>query len=196
MDGIFLVYRNTARMSGFQYVPLREMDQCLFGCPVGGQRAPNVCVACLERLMEEIVKCRPEEVGHSSLILTLQFLTPIWIDHHYYVGNEPSISLMRVRIEPQQWDADKNGARPIAQPDVTVDNMIDDANVDGPPPFEEYGNNCEFFTSVISRQHQLKIPIAKGRCNITLGVPRFELSSFQKASPAHPYISIGSMGKN
>jgi hypothetical protein len=58
---------------------------------------------------------------------------------------------MRVWIEPQEWDVDKNGSRPVAQLDVTVNNMINDANVDGPPPFEEDGSSCEFFTSVISR---------------------------------------------
>ena len=76
MDGIFVSYHNTARIFGFQYIPLEEMDMRLFGQKgVGlnakdvtesrtkGDRVFNKCVQLLEVLCEEVAKCYPEMVS-------------------------------------------------------------------------------------------------------------------------------------
>ncbi|KAF5389241.1 hypothetical protein D9757_003485 [Collybiopsis confluens] len=60
MDGVFVAYHNTARMFGFQYVSLEEMDQRLFGpAPGTGDRVFQKCVEMLELVSEEIVSCFP-----------------------------------------------------------------------------------------------------------------------------------------
>ena len=92
MDGIFLAYHNTARLFGFQYVPLEEMDRRVFG--VGkkkgatglnlgqyetggtaiGWRIFHKCVRMLEALSEEIVACFPGKVGSVALESTFSLL--------------------------------------------------------------------------------------------------------------------------
>ncbi|KAG6830703.1 hypothetical protein H0H92_015179 [Tricholoma furcatifolium] len=62
MDGVIVAYHNTARMFGFQYVSLPEMDQALFGKqPGAGDRVFAKCVGLLEKVVEEIAACFPGE---------------------------------------------------------------------------------------------------------------------------------------
>lgn len=63
MDGVFVAYHNTARIFGFQYVPLVEMDQRLFGtAPGAGDRVFQKCMETLELVSEEIISCFPGQV--------------------------------------------------------------------------------------------------------------------------------------
>lgn len=58
-----VAYHNTARMFGFQYISLDEMDQRLFGSVPGvGDRVFDKCVGLMERVADEIVQCFPEQV--------------------------------------------------------------------------------------------------------------------------------------
>ncbi|KZS93579.1 Pet127-domain-containing protein [Sistotremastrum niveocremeum HHB9708] len=61
MDGIFVAYHNTLKLFGFQYVPLHEMDERLFGSHELGDQVFSKCLAILEVLAEEIVGCFPNE---------------------------------------------------------------------------------------------------------------------------------------
>ena len=66
MDGVFVAYHNTARIFGFQYIPLEEMDRRLFGS--GGKTGELVfekCIGLLENVLEEIALCLPEQVCAS-----------------------------------------------------------------------------------------------------------------------------------
>ena len=62
MDGIFLAYHNTARIFGFQYIPLTEMDERLYGAASRGNQVFEKCVSLLEIVMDEVVSCFPNEV--------------------------------------------------------------------------------------------------------------------------------------
>lgn len=66
MDGIFVAYHNTARIFGFQYVSLDEMDQCLFGTAGAGKPVFERCIWIMEMLYQEITKCFPKKVGSRS----------------------------------------------------------------------------------------------------------------------------------
>jgi hypothetical protein len=67
MDGVIVAYHNTARMFGFQYVSLEEMDQRLFGTEPGvGDRVFQKCVGLLESIAPEIVQCFPNQASLSS----------------------------------------------------------------------------------------------------------------------------------
>jgi len=71
MDGVIVAYHNTARMFGFQYISLQEMDKALFGVGTGvGDRVFAKCVGMLEHVAEEIVGCFPKQV-HICLIFEL-----------------------------------------------------------------------------------------------------------------------------
>lgn len=62
MDGVMVAYHNTARLFGFQYVSLEEMDICLFGAKNRGDRVFEKCVGLLEEVADEIVRTFPEQV--------------------------------------------------------------------------------------------------------------------------------------
>ncbi|KAI0670770.1 Pet127-domain-containing protein [Trametes maxima] len=61
MDGVMVAYHNTARIFGFQYISLREMDLCLFGREGAGERVFLRCVALMELIYREVAKCFPGE---------------------------------------------------------------------------------------------------------------------------------------
>lgn len=65
MDGVFIAYHNTARMFGFQYVPVAEMEQRLYGPgpPERGERVFEKCVGLMEVLVAQIVDCFPGQVS-------------------------------------------------------------------------------------------------------------------------------------
>lgn len=59
-----MAYHNTKQMFGFQYVPLEEMDERLFGPGERvGDRLFKACVGLLENVSEEVVSCFPNEVS-------------------------------------------------------------------------------------------------------------------------------------
>lgn len=63
MDGVIVAYHNTKQMFGFQYIPLEEMDQRLFGYGAGlGDRVFKACLGILENVAEEVVGCFPNQV--------------------------------------------------------------------------------------------------------------------------------------
>jgi len=68
MDGVIVAYHNTARMFGFQYIPLQEMDEALFGLNPGvGDRIFKKCVKVLECIASEITLCFPDQVRESCI---------------------------------------------------------------------------------------------------------------------------------
>jgi hypothetical protein len=62
MDGVFVAYHNTARVFGFQYISLDEMDERLFGGVGRGEPVFEKCIRLLEVIVEEITTMFPEMV--------------------------------------------------------------------------------------------------------------------------------------
>lgn len=64
MDGVIVAYHNTGRMFGFQYIPLSDMDACLYGSTQGGvgDRVFEKCVGLMEKVMHEVADCFPGQV--------------------------------------------------------------------------------------------------------------------------------------
>lgn len=71
MDGVLVAYHNTARIFGFQYVSLEEMEQRLYGSS-NGARVFNKCVSLLERMLSDVVSIYGERVR-----FTLGLVLPI-----------------------------------------------------------------------------------------------------------------------
>ena len=63
MDGMFIAYHNTDRIFGFQYVPLEEMDERLYGRSAAGPLVFDKCMQILEATMLEIIHHFPEQVN-------------------------------------------------------------------------------------------------------------------------------------
>lgn len=74
MDGVVVAYHNTARLFGFQYVPLEEMDTAIYGEAGRGDRVFQKCVRLMEELADEIVRVYPEQVRASVFIVCLKSL--------------------------------------------------------------------------------------------------------------------------
>ncbi|KAF9939703.1 hypothetical protein BGZ67_009056 [Mortierella alpina] len=61
MDGIFVAFHNTARIFGFQYISLDEMDSRLFGTSVMGEECFRNQLRLLNRALDEITKKYPKQ---------------------------------------------------------------------------------------------------------------------------------------
>ncbi|KZV62454.1 Pet127-domain-containing protein [Peniophora sp. CONT] len=70
MDGVMVAYHNTARVFGFQYIPLEEMDARLYGAPERGERVFGKCVQVLELLLETATNAFP---GKSVRLLAEKY---------------------------------------------------------------------------------------------------------------------------
>jgi len=65
MDGVMVAYHNTARMFGYQYIPLEEMEARLYGSTdrSTGDRVFDKCVKLMEIVSDEVVSCFPNQVS-------------------------------------------------------------------------------------------------------------------------------------
>ncbi|KAG1897421.1 mitochondrial protein Pet127-domain-containing protein [Suillus fuscotomentosus] len=153
MDGVFVAYHNTARVFGFQYISLEEMDARLFGqdvkpagvvnsdsAPTRGTRVFEKCVKLLEVVMDEIVgvfgersvKCTFETRERSSKM-------NIWVEPVEWdtekEGKGESVAELKevedeIKVAEQGKDGEKDGERvkteepPIIQIDVEVQNFV------------------------------------------------------------------------
>lgn len=62
MDGVLVAYHNTARIFGFQYIPLTEMDERLYGNKLAGPQIFAKCLELLQVISDEITYHYPEQV--------------------------------------------------------------------------------------------------------------------------------------
>jgi len=67
MDGIFVAYHTTSVMHGFQYIPVDEMDEVLFGSTTMGDQNFALSVEILEKVFEMATTLYPGVV--SSIII-------------------------------------------------------------------------------------------------------------------------------
>ncbi|KAI0711197.1 mitochondrial protein Pet127-domain-containing protein, partial [Fomitopsis betulina] len=109
MDGVFVAYHNTREIFGFQYIPLEEMDQRLYGHS-NGQRVFGKCVGLLDVLFTEITKYFPEERVNCTFETDIKH------------------NVMHVWIEPAEWEESK---RPIVQLDVRLRHYLGREKVSG-----------------------------------------------------------------
>ena len=79
MDGILVAYHNTARIFGFQYVSLEEMEERLYGSG-NGARVFNKCVSLLERVLSDVASVYGERVCLFYWIPSVACL-PISVEH-------------------------------------------------------------------------------------------------------------------
>ncbi|KAG9127472.1 hypothetical protein FRC07_013281 [Ceratobasidium sp. 392] len=82
MDGVFVAYHNTSRMFGFQYIPLREMDERLFGGHEGGEHVFRACLGLLEVVAEHVASCFPGQ-DVKAMIYTSESMEPelsVWVE--------------------------------------------------------------------------------------------------------------------
>ncbi|KAF9497714.1 Pet127-domain-containing protein [Pleurotus eryngii] len=120
MDGVLVAYHNTARLFGFQYVPLEEMDERLFGSPEVGKRVFQKCLALLEIVADEVIRTYPKQ----SLKCTFETLE--------------GKGRMDIWVQPLDADdsAESQKTAPMKQIQVTATNYLDELRTRGPKAVE------------------------------------------------------------
>ena len=75
MNGVIVAYHNTERIFGFQYIPLLEMDERLFGPEAGlGDKLFDKCIGILEAVLPEAAACYPEQVFAIHVPFSFAFI--------------------------------------------------------------------------------------------------------------------------
>lgn len=117
MDGIFLAYHNTSRIFGFQYVPLTEIDQRIFGSSEMADAAFKISVTVLQKLLDLSVK------AFSG------------VDVKMIIKHTPNIDQNSVTayVEPKHWK-DEKGPPPVQAITITMENFLDGQPVQGQIP--------------------------------------------------------------
>ncbi|KAF8631808.1 hypothetical protein AX17_005023 [Amanita inopinata Kibby_2008] len=112
MDGVFVAYHNTAKMFGFQYIPLEEMDERLFGPGrTIGEKVFEKCVRLLEIISQEIIQCFPGQ----SIRCTFEA--------------KENDRKLNIWVEPTEWNGDREW--PVKQLEVQITNYIGVSQVTG-----------------------------------------------------------------
>jgi hypothetical protein len=120
MDGVMVAYHNTARIFGFQYISLEDMDNALYGGSGRGEHVFSRCVGLMESLCDEIAMFWPEE----SVRLMLETLE----------GD----NALRIFALKHDWEGAEE-ERPIVEMLVHVENFLDGQ---GPVPGKDAVNFC------------------------------------------------------
>ncbi|KAL1405848.1 hypothetical protein Q8F55_007526 [Vanrija albida] len=119
MDGIFVAYHNTVRCFGFQYLPLSELDERLFGSTEIANQVFHLCVGMLERILEQATKVFPDR----SLSMTIQRTKPPPTQHDF--ENE-----LIVTFQPTTWD-DADTPVPIRALRIKLKSELDGTLIEG-----------------------------------------------------------------
>ncbi|KAL4075130.1 mitochondrial protein Pet127-domain-containing protein [Scleroderma yunnanense] len=112
MDGVLVAYHNTARIFGFQYIPIEDMEARLYGTG-DGARVFNRCLRLLECVLKEVVGV----YGGRSVRCTF--------DKRDHFGH------LDIFVEPADWNEAPEKPSPITQFEVQVENFLDSLPVRG-----------------------------------------------------------------
>lgn len=68
MDGIFVAFHSTASMFGFQYIPLEDMADRVFGSLEMGEQAFRLSIGIAEKLLDAATELYPNDVSSSCFL--------------------------------------------------------------------------------------------------------------------------------
>ena len=128
MDGILVAHHNTARIFGFRYIPLSEMDACLFGGEDRGEAVFEKCVLLLEEILMEVTGAFPNQVRFWRRTVALLLLT--FDKQTIRCLFETRDDKLDVFVEPEAHDESK-GPRPIVHIVVQSTSYIDGSRING-----------------------------------------------------------------
>lgn len=123
MDGIFVAYHNTARIFGFQYIPLEEMDKRLYGNSAMGPQVFEKCVKLLEIIMSEVTHHFPGKASPSSCPYMSSLLNTASQNIASIFEARPQDGVLFVWAEPLEWEGPKE-EKPVVELKVTLKNFI------------------------------------------------------------------------
>ncbi|KAG0348524.1 hypothetical protein BG004_004940 [Podila humilis] len=142
MDGIFVAFHNTARIFGFQYISLDEMDSRLFGSKAMGDECFKNQLRILNRALDEITAHYPEQDLKITMDTdeTVQSMN-VWVE------TMPLGAAASARGQDVKVTFDENGA-PEMQPDAKLSlwqivcySTINDVTTIGPFDLNDRGTD-------------------------------------------------------
>ncbi|KIK15735.1 hypothetical protein PISMIDRAFT_638417 [Pisolithus microcarpus 441] len=109
VGGVLVAYHNTARIFGFQYIPLEEVEAHLYD-PGDGSRLFNKCLRLLECILEEVVGVYDQQSVRCTF------------------DKRDHVDEMVVFVEPANWVEETEGKPcPMTQLEAKVENHLNDA---------------------------------------------------------------------
>ena len=103
MDGIFCAYHTTSVMHGFQYIPVDEMDEVLFGSTTMGDQNFALSVEILEKVFETATSLYP---GVVSLISSSVSVAREEVEEREEGRDRADFSRLVLFSEPRSDDED------------------------------------------------------------------------------------------
>ncbi|PWZ01601.1 Pet127-domain-containing protein, partial [Testicularia cyperi] len=162
MDGIFVAYHTTSTIFGFQYIPVEEMNERLFGSQEMAEQAFKLSLGMMESILEAATSMFPEQ----TLKVTVD-------------AREKGDGPMSIYVEPADSPVtpDQTMPRTIVQLDVTVDRFLDGGLVQGPVDFTVLpGRKVDPMTDdEIERRLRQSLPAVKWEIDYSIS-PRPDLT--------------------
>ncbi|CDW97253.1 hypothetical protein [Sporisorium scitamineum] len=128
MDGIFVAYHTTSTIFGFQYIPVEEMNERLFGSQEMADQAFKLSLG----LMEKVLDAATSMFEGQTLKITVETKEKSEAGMTVYV--EPADPPVE-GVEPTSNTESSQPKRTIAQLDITVDRYLDGGLMLGPVDF-------------------------------------------------------------
>ncbi|KIJ54277.1 hypothetical protein M422DRAFT_201351 [Sphaerobolus stellatus SS14] len=117
MDGIMVAYHNTARQFGFQYIPVREMEERLYGPgpPERGRRIFEQCVEIMEALLEQVVSRFPGQTITCTVDTKMNSNEClVWCKPSHSPQPNGPIELLQLTLQNRLGEKDISGGEAIA----------------------------------------------------------------------------------
>ena len=158
MDGVMVAYHNTEQIFGFQYIPLLEMDERLFGPEDGiGDKVFHKCIGLLEAILPEAAACYPEQVRVPFAPSCAFFiLNGIMNDQSVRCTFETVMpgKVLTVFVQPDDWTGDEE-QWPMKKLNVTVEHFLDSIPTRGAIGMRSPDNDCKKRLFTLSRNMNL-----------------------------------------
>ncbi|KAL5032479.1 hypothetical protein BDV3_001041 [Batrachochytrium dendrobatidis] len=137
MDGIFVSYHNTASIYGFQYIPLEQMDEDLFGNSTFADDSFAFSVKLFNRLLDIATARFPkrdlkiifDEAKEQSIVCVIQPACSLKGSAKRHIAKSNSdMSSASDKSELSEWDASR-----AVRFQIKTRSIINDINVEGLP---------------------------------------------------------------
>lgn len=177
MDGIFVAYHTTSTIFGFQYIPVEEMNERLFGSQEMADQAFKLSLGMMEAVLDAATSMFPEQ----TLKITIETKEKSQAGMSVYV--EPAstpVTSAATDSEAETATPGQGGERSIVQLDVTVDRYLDGGLMMGPVDFSQLpGRRIDPLSEdEIERRMRASLPAVRWEIDYSIS-PRPELSEAQ-----------------
>lgn len=178
MDGIFVAYHTTSTIFGFQYIPVEEMNERLFGSQEMADQAFKLSLGMTEAVLEAASSMFPEQT--LKITIESKERPSGGSDAGMSVYVEPATPAPAPEASSEANASEEGGekkSRSIVKLDVTVDRYLDGGLMTGPVDFSFLpGRRIDPMSDdEIERRQRLALPSVKWEIDYSIS-PRPDLT--------------------